>query len=150
MKLSAAAVMVTGASAPVAALQGFADETTGYFPYCATACNRALGSNYLSRSFDGYMPGGMMHSNSASATPASRGSNMPYLSSLAFCISTQCSYDMGLLETWWIAKSMGSGGGYVAPTWSYQQALINVTTPPALVIMAIDNLTVTRLDKKNN
>lgn len=73
MKLPAAAVLlVVVAVTPAAALQGFGEQAVGYFPYCATACHRALGSNYLSRSFDGYMLGGMMDSDAASATPACR------------------------------------------------------------------------------
>jgi hypothetical protein len=150
MKLSTAALTVLGASAPGAALQGFGDQATGYFPYCATACNRALGSNYLSCSFDGYVPGGMMDSDSASATPACRGSNMPFLSSLAYCISTHCNYDLGIIETWWLAKSTGAGGAYTPPTWSYQQSLMNVTTPPNHVITSKDNLTSTMLANETN
>jgi hypothetical protein len=100
MKLATTVLVVASACAPVAALQGFGAQSVGYFPYCATACNRALGSIYLTCSFDGYVPGGMMDSDSASATPACRGSNMPFLSSLAYCISTHCSYDMGIIETW--------------------------------------------------
>ncbi|KAM0459101.1 hypothetical protein ACHAO4_002492 [Trichoderma viride] len=145
MKLASAVLVVTSACVPAAALQGFGPQSTGYSPYCATACNRALGRNFLSCSFDGYVPGGMMDSDSASATPACRGSNMPFLSSLAYCISTHCNYDMGIIETWWAAKSTGSGGAFEPPKWSYQEALMNVTAAPTHVLTAKDNLTLTML-----
>src|SRR3569833_3469212 len=122
MKLSTFILLADGILAPVAALQGFGDQLVGYFPYCATACYRALGSNYLSCSYDGYVLGGMMNSDSASATPACRGSNMPFLSSLAYCISTHCTYVLGVIETWWVAKSPGAGGTYVPPKNSYQES----------------------------
>ncbi|KAH8130726.1 hypothetical protein ACSS6W_006603 [Trichoderma asperelloides] len=150
MKLSTAVLVAASASAPVAALQGFGQQSTGYFPYCATACYRALGSNYLSCSFDGYVPGGMMDSDSASATPACRAGNMPFLSSLAYCISTHCSYDIGIIETWWAAKSTGSGGAFEPPKWSYQEALMNVTTAPTNVLTAKDNLTSAMLANETN
>lgn len=150
MNLAAAVLLLASACAPVAGLQGFGPQSIGYFPYCATACNRALGSNYLSCSFDGYVPGGMMDSDSASATPACRGSNMPFLSSLAYCISTHCSYDMGIIESWWAAKSTGSGGAFEPPKWSYQQALMNVTAAPTHVLTAKDNLTSTMLANETN
>ncbi|KAL5093143.1 hypothetical protein Trisim1_011933 [Trichoderma cf. simile WF8] len=150
MRLSTSVLVAATASVPVSGLQGFGDQSTGYFPYCATACNRALGSNYLSCSFDGYVPGGMMDSDSASATPACRGSNMPFLSSLAYCISTHCNYDMGIIETWWAAKSTGSGGAFEPPRWSYQEALMNVTIAPTHVITAKDNFTSTMLANETN
>ncbi len=64
MKLPTTALVMAGVFTPTAGLQEFGDEAVGYFPYCATACYRALGSNYLSCSFDGYVPGGMMDSDS--------------------------------------------------------------------------------------
>lgn len=150
MKLSTISLVITGAVNHVASLQGFGGQATGYFPYCATACYRALGSNYLSCSFDGYIPGGMMNSDPASATPACRGSDMPFLSSLAHCISTHCNHDVGIIETWWVAKSTGSGGAYIAPTWSYQESLMNVTTPPSHTITTTDNITSTMLANETN
>ncbi|KKP01903.1 ferric reductase transmembrane component 3 [Trichoderma harzianum] len=150
MRLLTSVLVAASASVPVAGLQGFGDQSTGYFLYCATACNRALGSNYLSCSFAGYVPSGMMDSDSASATLACRGSNMPFLSSLAYCISTHCNYDMGIIETWWAAKSTGSGGAFEPPRWSYQEALMNVTIAPTHVITAKDNLTSTMLANETN
>lgn len=145
MKPSKTVLVLASASAPVSALQGFGEQAVGYFPYCATACNRALGSNYLSCSFDGYVPGGMMNSDSASATPACRANNIPFLSSLAYCIRTHCDYDLGVIETWWAAKASGTGGAFVPLKFSYQEALMLVSTPPTQVITPKENLTTTML-----
>jgi hypothetical protein len=137
--------LLVGAAAPVAAIQGFGDQATGYYPYCATACNRALGSNYLPCSFDGYAPGGMMNSDSASATPACRASNIPFLPGLLHQHSLRFGprHPRDLVD----CEEHGIGCTYVVPIYSYQESLMNVTKAPTHVIKPKQNLTSTQPDQ---
>lgn len=138
-------------ASPAAAIQGFGSQAFTYHPMCCTACRRALGSNYLSCSFDGYVPGGMMDSDAASATPKCRAGNAPFLTSLAYCINTRCGgpdqLSVAGREIWWAASCTGSPD--VPPMWSYGTALAKVEAPPTHVVMASENLTMTVLSDQD-
>lgn len=104
-------------------------------PFCATACYGSLSSYRL----DCSEIHGDPHSHDAMVmtSPDCRADHVPFLTSLAWCISTKCQ-EVGAdlktseIEKFWEEKSTGDAS--VEPVWSYREALANVTEKPTTVL----------------
>lgn len=104
-------------------------------PYCATACYGCLSSYRLDCSEIHGDPDD--HHAHVMTSPECRADNVPFLTSLAWCISAKCEeVDAGLsigdIEKFW--ETSATGDGSVQAAWSYKQSLTNVTDEPTMVL----------------
>lgn len=122
-----------------------------YNPICASACQDAI-TKYLycndttSDSDDGMSSmsmitmmdmGGTTNSTSnltATMSPslACIADNAPYLQTVAYCMSQRCDSTVSVAEReeWWGQNVVGSAKDQPAPSMSYQEALMSVTSAP--------------------
>ena len=104
-------------------------------PFCATACFGCLSSYRLSCSEVHGEPDD--HHAHVETSSACRAGHLPFLTSLAWCISSKCD-EVGAdlstadIERFWEDQSTSDPN--VPPAWSYSQALANVTEEPTMVL----------------
>ena len=96
-------------------------------PACAYACYNSISSAPLGCSGTGR---GGSHSHGAPPTsPTCRAGDVPFLTTLAYCISLKCKEIPGLnLEQYWASHATGSPD--VLPKWTYAETLREVSIPP--------------------
>ncbi|KAH7312520.1 ferric reductase like transmembrane component-domain-containing protein [Stachybotrys elegans] len=105
-------------------------------PFCATACYAALSSAPLECSEvhgDSHGDHGHGHGHVMTSADCRRG-NVPFLTSLAWCISSKCGevddLTTGEIEEFW--DRTASGDPNVSPAWTYSVALANISYPPTV------------------
>lgn len=121
----------------------------GIYPYeppCAFACDRSLSS--LTLECSGHMAmGSMMHMGPPATSPQCRADDTPWLTTLAWCMSTMCAQhrvSTSALEAYWEKQS--TEDSTVAPKWGYTTTLFNIAQPPTQALTdADDSLNVTAL-----
>lgn len=106
----------------------------GYYPYdplCGAACLRSFQSYTLGcteMSGGGDMMVGMMPT-----SPECYGKDTPYLTSVAYCMSTKCSQPditFSKLQLFW--EEQITGHPDIPPKWTYEQALAHADTSPPM------------------
>lgn len=100
-----------------------------YDPMCAHGCYRAFSVVRLS-CFSDVDTSGYNSDLTTEDVPACRASSFPYLSSIAWCIDTECppSTRAVTIEEFWEAEITGDAS--VKPLWSYGAVLRNITEAP--------------------
>lgn len=133
---------------------GFAPGTTAaligmgidmYNPPCAHACRRAVESNLLSCSSHEHS-GGHMHGASEATTPECRAGDTAYLTTLAWCMSTNCAEyqtPTSRLEKFWETET--TGDPKVLSKWDYGTTLQNITPRPVREVTENDTLDFTAI-----
>lgn len=110
-----------------------------YTPYCAYACDRSLSSLMLECT--GHMASGShMDSHSDMTSPQCRADDIPWLTTLAWCMRIKCanySVSTSELEAFWEKES--TGDPLVAPRWSYSTTLFNIVEPPTRELTKADD-----------
>ena len=109
-------------------------------PVCAFACDMSFSSLNLGCSTSMPMDS-EMNSGTAMTTPQCRASDTPWLTSLAWCMHTQCAgYDVSAsdLEKFW--EEQITGDPTVVAKWTYAEALFNISQPPTNQISEIDKM----------
>lgn len=125
--VSALVASTHGSYVQTQALTGY-----GYYPYdplCAAACLRSLqgymlGCTDMSGSGDSMM--GMM-----ATSPECYGKDIPYLTSVAYCMSTKCprgNVKFSKLQLFW--EEQITGHPDIPPKWTYEQALTHANPSP--------------------
>ena len=139
MKLPSAAWLACLLTRPVLeALVGY-----GIYPYkppCAHACDRSLSTLMLECSSPmGSMSG--MDMDSAMTSPRCRAGDTPWLTTLTYCMRTECASSnvpTSELETFW--EKQCTGDPTVAPKWSYSTTLFNIAQPPTQYLLRLTRL----------
>ena len=114
----------------------------GIYPYnppCAFACHRSLSSLMLSCSED-MASGSHMGGHSDMISPHCRAGNVPWLTTLAWCMRAKCAeYHVmnSQLEAFWETQS--TGDLTVAPKWSYSMTLFNIAQTPTQELSRVDD-----------
>ena len=91
-----------------------------YTPVCAHACRLAIQSDTLECTPNG----------STTTPPGCFASNEPYLTTLAYCISTKCaSVPFAKLSAFWTKYAIGTSSNEPVPQISYKVALQKAGTP---------------------
>lgn len=113
----------------LAGINGF----TFYDPYCGNACFRSFSPFELSCSVFISAGGHTTANDEAYALAVCRSTNLPYLSSIAWCIHEYCpsTVQASTIEGFW--ETGLTGDVNVPPRWSYGAVLSNITTPPTMV-----------------
>jgi hypothetical protein len=111
---------------------------TMYKPNCAFACRGVIEMAMIacddSHDHDDMDMGDMAmvrrHGDDEMITPECRAMSKPFLSTLAYCLSTNCPSDTSswVLEKYWEAQA--TGDPEVVPMWNYEQALMLVNGTP--------------------
>lgn len=98
-------------------------------PYCAFACRAVISSANLTCTTPPHsMPGMIM---AAKTTSACRAVNDFFLTSLAYCIKSQClNIPIGDLELYWIAQTTGDRN--VPAKWNYATTLQHINGTPGI------------------
>lgn len=117
-------------------------------PARASACTGSLAVFALGCSTEDHSnhDGGHGHGSPIVTTPSCRVGDEPYLTTVAWCMSTKCTdFDVPIsrLEEIWELKVTGDPS--VRAKWSYTEALLNVDTPPTRTLVVGDQLNVTSL-----
>ncbi|KAI9788357.1 MAG: hypothetical protein M1816_006960 [Peltula sp. TS41687] len=105
----------------------------GIYPYeppCAHACQRVLSSLKLQCSHDMEVMG-MMHGPSGMTSPQCRAGDTPYLTTLAWCMQTECAkfnLPPSKLQIFW--EQYSTEDPTVAPKWDYRTTLFEIHEPP--------------------
>ncbi|KAI8713800.1 Ferric oxidoreductase domain-containing protein [Fusarium sp. LHS14.1] len=113
----------------------------GIYPYeppCAYACLRSLGSLMLECSSQEEMPSGMSHG-PGMTSPECRADDTPWLTTLAWCIKTECveyHVPVSKLEGFWEKESTESPS--VSPKWSYSTSLQKISKSPTQQLTPTD------------
>ncbi|KAL9127263.1 MAG: hypothetical protein Q9217_003822 [Psora testacea] len=90
--------------------------------------------------------GGHMHGESGMTSPQCRAGDTAFLTTLAWCMSTNCAQyhvPTSRLEKFW--EEQCTGDPTVAPKWDYRTALQHVTQPPTRELTMDDTLDFTAL-----
>lgn len=115
-----------------------------YDPVCAYTCSRSVPKMLDcpdNEQHEGMDMSSMDMMEMMAPSPECLASNEPYLTSLAWCISTHCPrVDVWELERWWINNVAGKLVGQPKPKISYQEALAQIEEPPTNVIGEHDML----------
>lgn len=115
---------------------------TMYDPVCAYACYSSVPTNLDCSDVDHsdhHMSMSMTMTEEPS--PECLVSNEPFLTTLAWCMSTHCAgVEAWKLEKYWVSNVAGRMPGQPVPKISYQQALDLVREPPAEVLPEGDML----------
>ncbi|KFH48301.1 Ferric reductase transmembrane component-like protein [Hapsidospora chrysogenum ATCC 11550] len=103
-------------------------------PFCATACYGSLSSYRLDCSVVHGDEGDVRHAH-VMTSPECRADNLPFLTSLAWCIRSKCDevgehLTTSAIEQFW--ERTVTGDPAVQPIWSYRQALANVSDAPTM------------------
>ncbi|KAH8588423.1 ferric reductase like transmembrane component-domain-containing protein [Bisporella sp. PMI_857] len=118
-----------------------------YDPSCAFACRAAIASAPLTCSdhgAGGHSSGG--HGASMTTTPQCRASNLPFLTTLAWCIQTNCgplNIELWRLEKYWREQVPGAKG--VIPKWSYTESVQQISGTPSQLLNKKEVMNVTVL-----
>ncbi|RSM00395.1 hypothetical protein CEP52_009120 [Fusarium oligoseptatum] len=113
----------------------------GIYPYeppCAYACLRSLSSLILDCSSHEEMPSGMSHG-PGMTSPECRAENTHWLTTLAWCIKTECAeyhIPVSKLEGFWEKESTENPA--VAPKWSYSTSLQKISKSPTQQLTPTD------------
>lgn len=145
--LAALALCVLPCRAAVEGLRGLTMPTEDN-PACAFACTGSLAGFALSCSTEDHSGGGGGHGHGSPivTTSSCRAGNEPYLTTVAWCISTKCaSFDVPIsrLEEVWELKVTADPS--VRAKWSYTEALLHVDAPPTRMLAMGDKLNATLL-----
>ncbi|KAL1860650.1 hypothetical protein VTK73DRAFT_7224 [Phialemonium thermophilum] len=111
-----------------------------YDPTCAYACDRSFSMLMLDCSTPMDMSGGMemdMDGGSPIISPRCRAGNTPWLTSMAWCVHTQCaSHDVlaSDIEAFWAAQVTEDPS--VPPKWDFGAALAQATKNPPTKVLA--------------
>ncbi|MCJ1456008.1 hypothetical protein MMC28_006365 [Mycoblastus sanguinarius] len=114
----------------------------GIYPYkppCAHACYRSLSSLMLECSSDTASER-EMDSDSEITSPQCRAGETPWLTSLAWCMCTNCAeYNVSTsgLERFW--EEQCTGDPTVAPKWGYSTTLFNIAQSPTRELTETDD-----------
>lgn len=113
---------------------------TMYKPNCAFACRGVIETAMIdcdeSHDHDDMDMGDMAmvkrHGDDEMITPECRAMSKPFLSTLAYCLSTNCPSDTpaSVLEAYWEAQATGDPD--VVPMWNYEQSLMLVNGTPSI------------------
>ncbi|KAK0622784.1 ferric reductase transmembrane component 4 [Immersiella caudata] len=118
-------------------------------PACAFACTGSLAGFALSCSIEDHSnhgSGGHGHGTPVVTTPSCRAGDEPYLSTVAWCMSTKCAeFDVPVsrLEEVWALRVTSNPS--VRAKWSYTEALLSVDSPPNRTLVMGDKLNITSL-----
>ena len=109
-----------------------------YEPPCAFACLRSLSSYTLDCSKSMVM-GVMMDEGSVMTSPQCRASNTLWLTTLAWCMQTQCAkFHVATSEMEGFWEEQCTGDPSVVPKWGYTASLENIAQPPTRELAAAD------------
>lgn len=117
-------------------------------PACAFGCTGSLAGFALACSTEDHSSdgGGHGHSSPIVTTSSCRAGDEPYLTTVAWCISTKCApfgVPVSRLEEVWELEVTGDPS--VRAKWSYTEALLNVDGPPTRMLAMGDKLNATLL-----
>lgn len=142
MKLATAGLLA--AAVPGTALIGY--PTTMYDPSCAFACRAAIEGAMLACTAMDHRGGGHSTQGGSTTSPGCRAADSPFLTTLAWCLSTTCPGDG--VETWKMEKywaEQTTGDAEVKPKWTYGEALVQVVGVPTARIPQDDMMNTTSL-----
>ncbi|RFU76500.1 ferric-chelate reductase fre2 [Trichoderma arundinaceum] len=120
----------------LAGINGF----TFYDPFCAHGCFRSFAGFTLPCSAI-VSPGGHTTADTTAHNLAEcRATNIPYLSSIAWCIHLYCPEDVraSTIERFWETEITGDIN--IIPVWSYGETIANITQPPTKVAKGKDTV----------
>ncbi|KAH7036005.1 uncharacterized protein B0I36DRAFT_421557 [Microdochium trichocladiopsis] len=150
MKSTALALLAVSPSACAQLLVGYGNSP--YNPLCAEACLRSFSSLQLDCEFlsanndDQPDHSGSGHSRRHAmmdTTPECFANNTPFLTSVAWCMSTKCAEQSGvpdsLVQHYWEYWITGTKGA-VPPKWSYAEALAAVDPAPPVAELEPSNM----------
>ncbi|KAK4201187.1 Ferric/cupric reductase transmembrane component 1 [Triangularia verruculosa] len=117
-------------------------------PPCAFACTGSLAGFALACSIEDHSHhgGGHGHGSPIQTSPSCRANDEPYLTTVAWCMSTKCAeYNVpnSRLEQVWELTITGDPS--IPAKWSYTEALLNVDEPPTRKLTMGDELNMTSL-----
>ncbi|KAK0651111.1 ferric reductase like transmembrane component-domain-containing protein [Cercophora newfieldiana] len=114
--------------APAAGLIGYG--IVMYDPACAFGCSDTLSGYMLDCSDHDHVSSGHSHGGGGPTTPECRADNTPWLTTLAYCIASNCdaSVPAWKKEKYWLEQSTASKS--VAPKWTFAEALAQVKEVP--------------------
>lgn len=117
-------------------------------PACAFGCTGSLAGFALACSTEDHSSdgGGHGHGSPIVTTSSCRAGDEPYLTTVAWCISTKCApfgVPVSRLEEVWELEVTGDPS--VRAKWSYTEALLNVDGPPTRMLAMGDKLNATLL-----
>lgn len=117
-------------------------------PACAFGCTGSLAGFALACSTEDHSSdgGGHGHGSPIVTTSSCRAGDEPYLTTVAWCISTKCApfgVPISRLEEVWELEVTGDPS--VRAKWSYTEALLNVDGPPTRMLAMGDKLNATLL-----
>lgn len=117
-------------------------------PACAFGCTGSLAGFALACSTEDHNSdgGGHGHGSPIVTTSSCRAGDEPYLTTVAWCISTKCApfgVPVSRLEEVWELEVTGDPS--VRAKWSYTEALLNVDGPPTRMLAMGDKLNATLL-----
>jgi len=117
-------------------------------PACAFACTGSLAGFALACSTEdhGDHGGGHGHGSPVMTMPSCRAVDEPYLTTVAWCMSTKCAdfaVPISRLEEVWELEITGDPS--VPAKWSYTEALLHVDRPPTRTLVDGDQLNLTSL-----
>jgi hypothetical protein len=97
-----------------------------YDPNCGFSCYNAISSARLSCPEDHSTSSHSMDMDmgSGAPTPGCQAQSLPFLKTIAYCMSTRCSVDVALWkrEQFWATKLISG----VVPKWSYSETLVQL------------------------
>lgn len=136
---------------PTSTVNGYKTGLMGYGqswydPTCAYACRAVIGSAPLDCPEDTSMDMGGMDMSGASPMAPCIAENIPFLSTLAHCMNTNCPADgvsASKLEAYWADQATGDAGK--PPKWTYGAVLANITQTPNRTFASGDTLNYTAL-----
>lgn len=130
-------IVAAGLASSVQALIGFGISM--YNPNCAFACRAAIAGATLACTQHDHHGGG--HHGSGATTPQCYAEDTPFLTTLAWCLSSHCEdVDEWRLERYWHLKAAASYEERVTPKWTYQQALGQIDDTPTEIVNASGSL----------
>jgi hypothetical protein len=110
-----------------------------YSPNCGFSCYNSVSSASLScpatDSSDGHSMGMDMDMAAGAPTPSCQAQNLPFLQTIAYCMSTRCSADVPVWkrEEFWATKLITD----VVPKWTYSETLVELgNSTPTMVYNA--------------
>jgi hypothetical protein len=128
---------VHGSYVQTQALTGY-----GYYPYdplCAAACLRSL-QGYMLECTDMSGGGDDMMMGMMSTSAECYGEDTPYLTSVAYCMSTKCQRDIKFSQLQLFWEEQITGHLDIPPKWTYEQALTHADpSPPLYQLTSNDN-----------
>ena len=110
-----------------------------YSPNCGYSCYNAVSHARLScpatDSHDGHSMGMDMNMAAGMPTPSCQAQNLPFLETIAYCMSTRCGTDVPIWkrEEFWSTKLITD----IVPKWTYSETLVELgNSTPTMVYNA--------------